>query len=442
MAEREEAKLNELRKRIEATELPLNKADGAILQGMARAKREQEQKRRKRKRGLLMFAAAAVLFLALVTSIRVSPAFASSVASIPGMERFVEMIRYDKGLRSIVENDYVQNIGVSQTKEKVTLTIDGVILDESGINVHYTLTSPKSLEHVTIRRPSIENGGQELPPASIGYGFPHNGESPTVYTDVIEYRFSELVQYDSLDFTLGLEVGLGKEKIGFLVPFEVPEPPNPPIRFDVNQSASIEGQAFTVETVTIHPLQVAVDIKFDSDNSMKILNIEDMRLVDETGEIWSSIANGLTSTGEQGADVTYYLQSNYFETPEELVLKIGKLQAVDQENAAVVVDTESEVLLRSPSDGQLKLDEVSNGLIRFYMEDQADDGHTYDMFGQVTDATGKQINLSAIGMYQDGNREYWEVMLDEDYTGPLAIELTAYPTVIEGDVEIPLKKPQ
>ena len=55
---------------------------------------------------------------------------ANAVASIPGMEKFVDFIRDDKGLASAIENEYYQELNISSEKEGVTLTLDGVLADE------------------------------------------------------------------------------------------------------------------------------------------------------------------------------------------------------------------------------------------------------------------------------------------------------------------------
>ena len=55
------------------------------------------------------------------------------------MDKLVEYIHKDKGLEGIVANNYYQKIDASQTKDDVTLTIDGVILDETGMVISVAL---------------------------------------------------------------------------------------------------------------------------------------------------------------------------------------------------------------------------------------------------------------------------------------------------------------
>src|SRR5690606_12970855 len=108
----------------------------------------------------------------------------------------------------------------------------------------------------------------------------------------------------------------------------------PSLAYSLEQEVQIDGQKFTVDEIVIHPLRTEVTISLNPANSMKILQFEDMRLEDENSEVWGSILNGLTSTWENdGQSTTYLLQSNYFEQPEGLYLRINSVQALSNDEA-------------------------------------------------------------------------------------------------------------
>ncbi|WP_372869290.1 DUF4179 domain-containing protein, partial [Planomicrobium okeanokoites] len=242
MYEKEEQKLTDFKDRLEQIPLPLEAADGAILQGLERAKREKLQTWAKRKRALWSLAAAALLVLALATTIRVSPAFANAVASIPGMEKFVELIQFDKGLEGIFENEYYQPIGESQTVGNATLTIDGVILDESGMNIFYTIESAVEMGDIVIEGPVLENQ-QDVPPSSISYNHPITQEdSPRRYSDILGFTFQDPVKFEDLNFTLELPIILDGNEFDFSIPFTVPENVKPSIVYEMHEEVEVEGQ--------------------------------------------------------------------------------------------------------------------------------------------------------------------------------------------------------
>lgn len=442
MYEQEEKKLMGFKDRLEQVPLPLDAADGAIMQGLQRAQREQAQTRARRKRSLWSLAAAALLILTLVTTIRVSPAFASAVASLPGMEKFVELIQYDKGLSAVFENEYYQPIGESQSVGSTTLTIDGVILDESGMNIFYTIESAVDMEDIIIHTPILENE-QVIPPGSISYNHPITPEdSPKIYSDILGYVFQDSIKFENLDFTLGLIVTLDGNEFDFSVPFTVPENVKTSIVYEIQEEVEVEGQKFTVEEVTIHPLRVGIHLSFDSNNTKKILQFEDIRLEDENGEAWSSIANGISASGEsEDGEIVYYLQSNYFETPKELYLRINRMQAVDNEDSYFLVDTDKNLLLHRPKDGRLELIDSNRSGIEMILHREDERDHTYGIDKKVTDANGKSLDLSSSGISSgyEGKQDISIAINDKGYVNPVRVDLFAYPNYINGDVKIELK---
>ncbi|WP_033541377.1 DUF4179 domain-containing protein [Planococcus sp. CAU13] len=443
MYEKEEQKLTDFKNRLEKIPLPLEAADGAILQGLERAKREKLKTRANRKRTLWSLAAAALIILTLVTSIRVSPAFANAVASIPGMERFVNLIQYDKGLEAVFENDYYQPIGESQTVGNATLTIDGVILDESGMNIFYTIESAVDMDDIIINPLDLENQ-QQIPPGGISW---HQSDfeegSPRIFKDVLSYKFLESIKFESLDFTLPMEFILNGESFNFSIPFTVPENVEPSITYDVQEQVEVEGQKFTVEEVIIHPLRVGIRVSFDPDNTKKILQFEDIRLEDEKGETWVTIMNGTSASGDiADGEIVYYLQSNYFEAPKELYLRINKMQAVDIEDSYFLVDTDKNLLLHSPKDGRLELIKANRtGIEMILRRDDAPD-HTYSLDKNVTDADGEPLDLTSSGISSgyEGKQDISISFKDNGYANPVRVDLFAYPNYINGDVKIELKK--
>jgi hypothetical protein len=443
MFEKEEMKLNGFKERLEQLPLPVDAADGAIFQGLERAKREKMQLRAKRKRTVWSLAAAALLILTLAATIRVSPAFANAVASIPGMEKFVELIQNDKGLRAVFENEYYQPIGESQTIGNTTLTVDGVILDESGMNIFYTIESAVEMEDITILAPVLKNR-QEVPPSSISFNHPISQEdSPKIYKDIMGFTFEKATRFEDLAFTLGLKTEVDGKEFDFSVPFTAPENVKPAITYDMKKEVEIEEQKFTIEDVTVHPLRVGIKVSFDPANTKKILQFEDMRLEDENGEIWSSISNGVSAQGDiDDGEVIYFLQSNYFEKPEELYLRINKIQAVDLDDAYFLVDTDKKALLHRPKDGRLDLVKASRTGFELNMKIDQQQEHPYGIDKKITDADGALMNLqhSGISDSHEGVKTIDIAFEDNGYSNPVKVELFAYPNYINGDVKIELKK--
>ena len=57
-------------------------------------------------------------------------------------------------------------------------------------------------------------------------------------------------------------------------------------------------------------------------------------------ERFGSILSGISGRGVGEFEQIIFLQSNYFEKPKELYLRINKLQALNKDEKTVIIDTE------------------------------------------------------------------------------------------------------
>ena len=436
MYEQEEQSLSKLKNDIEKISLPIEKADEAILSGFMKAKREKNLVKKKQKR-LVGLAIAVIIIISFVTSIRISPTFANALTSIPGMEWMIGFIEQDKGFSAIIENDYYQKVDVSETKGDLTLTIDGVVMDESGMNVFYTLKSTNPLTGGEIKYINLLNK-EEFPEHSRSYNvyFPDNIQNE--FQDMVEYQFVDSFSFDELKFNFEFVTVMDNKEIKFLIPFELKENVKKNITYPIDQVVEVENQKITIEEIIVYPLRIGVKVAVDPTNTKEILGFEDMRLEDENGEVWTSIANGTVNRTLSKHEKMYYLQSNYFEKPKELYLRVNKLMAIDKEDAVVIVDTEANMLVKSPKDGKLKLGETSKAQAEFFMVSDSED--MYTIFDEAVDATGKELSIPSTEFYNHENKKYWNMFFENsEYENPLQMKLTFYPNYIEGDVKLKLK---
>ncbi|PID16175.1 hypothetical protein CSV63_05940 [Sporosarcina sp. P34] len=438
MYETEEARLKQLKEHLDQQSLPLSEADQAICRGMERACREKKQARKRRKRIFGSVAVVALLLLTFITSIRVSPVFAQAVASIPGLEKFVELIAMDKGLDAVIQNDYYQEIGVTQTIDDKTLTVDGVILDETGINIFYTIESKRSLKGLQVDYINLKAEG--IPEGSFSYGNIMGEKEVYTYKDRIDYQFGELYTSEKPSFDLKIAIKLQGEPTLFTVPFTVPGQVKPSEVYTIDKEVDIEGQKFTIEKVTVSPLRVGVKISIDPANTMKILQFEDIRLEDEKGEVWGAIQNGTTAFGREDGNSTLFLQSNYFSKPKKLYLRINKVQALKAEEAFAEVNTETGEWLNQPKDQKIQLLQSNKHHAEFIMKNVDEVEFPFFFLGSAIDAKGVEVEIPTTGKYGDEEATHWDLNFDRtDYTNPLRLELFAYPNYLEGDIKIELK---
>jgi hypothetical protein len=439
MYKKEEEKLLEYKNMYDKISISEASIDDAIMSGFQKAKLEQHKGPRRQYKWLYSFVAAAVLLGGFFTSVRLSPALANYVTVIPGMEKIVDLIRFDKGQLSAIENDYYQEIGLTKEKNGVKMTLDGAITDDTGMVLFYTIHSAKKQGYVTVDNVQLKSQNSEkLPISGASYGSPGLSEGDVTFTGTVEFYFQSPLPVKNLELSLTVN-GETKEEYSF--PFTLEKNMVGKKSYDMNQTVVIEGQKITFLSATIHPLRVALHLKMDPNNTKKILNFDDLRLVDETGETWNKITNGITATPISKEEMILYLQSNYFRQPEELYLALNHLQAIDKDEEWVKVDVVNEKILQQPAGNYLNDVKIAGDYLTFTMVTE-EEFPSY-IFGKILDHNGKEINSNSFltSTRDEKNIKEFGIEIPNllDHKDAVSLEITSYPSWIKGDVKIRLK---
>jgi hypothetical protein len=428
----EEEKLTQWKEAIEEIEIPEARLEEAIMKGFERGKNVHSNKKFPYlKRGIWSVVVAAILLITLVTSIRVSPAFANAVASIPGMEKIVAIIQDNKGLQAAISNEYYQDINVTSEKDGIAVTLEGVIADDSGMVLFYSMK--KSSKNTNTYIENIEFFDQKGNPIewrSIGINYP-GGQGNDSMTSTVEINYKEPLTTDKLMLQFNMMEDGKVEAID--LPFTLEKRVVESKVYTLNETVEIEGQNITVKSITIEPIRVAVHVEMDPKNTKKIFEFKDLRLVDEKGEAWTSIQNGTTAQILSEDEKIIYLQSNYFEEPKGLSLQFNKLMALDKEESYVIVDTEKSEIIKQPSDNLYsKIDVGPDYIIFFYKGDEG-----YHPFSTFIDKNEKEFQSN--GSWTSGTSGEMKLgvqLPEEPFENPLKIPLNFHPRWIEGNVKI------
>ncbi|MBE1556484.1 DUF5643 domain-containing protein [Sporosarcina limicola] len=438
----EEEKLEKWKDEIEKKEVPDIRLEQAIKDGFGRAKNVQSKnKRRYYKRSVWSVVVAAILLLTFVTSIRVSPAFASMIASLPGMEKIVDLIQDDKGISSVVANEYYQELNNSSEIDGVTFTLLGAIADEQEMTIFYSIANTEGEERFRLASLDVLDGeGNRVARDTStipGSDFTSKGNNieQTARTNL---KFEKGVTVN--EFVLKVTLQADKRSIDYEIPFTLAKEKMPTIRYPINETVSIEGQNITIKQIEISPIKVNVHIGLDPANTKKIFRFEDLRLVDDKGETWAIITNGIASSGSLDDDeVIYHLESNYFEQVDGLSLVFNKLMALDKVEAHLLIDTDKRVILEQPADQRYSVLQMKKGYFEFLLK--AEKGYHTGPFNSFIDAEGKEINFTSGGFSrsEDETVEITASFPYESFVNPIKLPLYGYPQWIEGDVKIKIK---
>lgn len=369
--------------------------DDYIENGIQKGKRYKRVKRRT----VISMMSSFALILIFVTSIKVSPAFANTVKTLPGMEAIVKMIEGDRGIEDAVQNDFIQEIDVSETHGDVTLTVDRIIVDQARMILFYSIHTTGDYSFLRLKRPDLLSGdGTELK-VSLSYNDPNEGaqfKQEKKLAGKMDIQFRENVEVPEI---LVLETRLeeaesGTSTIGheldhewhLEIPIDKKWFENTRETIAMDPKIQMKNQTIHLEKLVIDPIRIGLHMKFDEKNTMQLFHFDDIKLVDEKGETWP-LSNGLMRTGSED-DFVLYFQSNYFRKPKELYLTGSSIRAMDKEERNVVIDVKEEKLKKSPEDGRIRLKEVTKegNNLQFHLSvqlDEQDKEKGYQMFSHT-----------------------------------------------------------
>lgn len=422
--------IENLKMELELIEIPKDQLAIARNHGYTIYKNKLNRKRKI----TLHLALTALFLLAFVTSIRVSPAFAQTIAQIPGFAPLVSLITYDKGVKDIVDNDYYEELGIVQQKNNLTLTILGTIADESGMIVFYQLESPDDISKLETKRFRIQQNNKYLP-ASYSWS---PGNKSNIIQNQLEVVSQEPLDYSNPNFELEITF-LDEHETTFEIPFTLTKPIAPSKYFDLNQTVEIDGQKLLVESLKISPLRAEIKVAADPINTMQILNIDHFKLLDEHGEEWGRTSNGIIGFGNfrEGTN-SILIQSNYFREVEKLTIVMDKIEALPKGEDYIEVDFLKQKILKNPLENEVNIQLIGvSSLDVTYPE-----GSSGQLLYNAIDANGDEFHYHTNSMTTGINNAvqssyYFDL---KDAVNPIKIFISSYPNYLNGfaKVEIPM----
>ncbi|MFJ7408535.1 MULTISPECIES: DUF4179 domain-containing protein [unclassified Lysinibacillus] len=325
----------------------------------------KQLKKRTRHKRLLQFAVtAAIIIIALISSIRVSPALAYTMAQIPVLKPLVEMIALDKGIKDIINNEYYEPINVSQTINGKTLTITSVVADESGMIISYKLQSDEDLANITGVSTEVKQQGEQIY-ASVGSSWSAQPEGTFEVENTIEVAASQGMDYSSKNFEIILSLR-ERPEIVFDIPFTLKNDIKASKKYPINKHLTVDGQSFTIHELIISPIRSELKMSIDSSNSKKILNFDDIRIYDEHQEEWGKIRNGYSGFGNyEDKQFSIMLESNYFRIPKSITIEFREIEAIDKADEMVVIDFDKKNIITQTKNINIELEIKDNFEIEY-----------------------------------------------------------------------------
>jgi len=417
---------------LEQIHVPHDQLAKARMESVRRYQKEKP-KRLPIWKGMALTCAFLLIF---VGCIRISPAFASVVSNIPGLSPLVQMITYDKGVADILNNHYYEELGQTQTKNDLSFTLQGVIADETGMILPYKISSPMDLSDSVTEKIELRLNGEAVH-AQVDF---HRYREEKVFQieDNLIVTFFDPINYENAQFELYIQFE-DEKQTEFTFPFALKKGIAKAKIYELNEKMSFEGQNITVKSVSISPIRTGVTIALDPNNEEKIVDFDDIRILDEKGEEWSAIDRGTVATGSVDEGTTYYMQSNYFREPKKLTLSIGKVLIVRKEQDYIDVDFNQNKVVSKPSIPGLQV-KVEKPMVTLNIPTSS---YIKGFNGNATDANDYNVDAESedINSNNDYLTEQIEILNLNGVANPVRLSFITDELYLEGTqkVDIPLK---
>lgn len=395
---------------------------GTVDRARARARRE-----RRGKRLGIPLASLGGVAAAFVVLVNCSTPFAMACRRVPFVRELAQAVAFQPSLKAAFENDYVQPVGQSQTQNGITATVEYLIVDQTSLNVFYTLSWAGETWLDVVPDLLGENG--ETPEGSRGatWGDPAGTEEDY---RLMTFYFDGEALPEKLQLVLEVSDS-GRDKVTnqLAAPTDAPVDSNPwpdeessprspvlaeftfPLTIDpsllgpgrtveVGQWVELDGQRLYLDQLTIDPTRMELTLEADPDNTAELRSL-DCYALDGAGNRY-----GKPSITYGGGEAIQ-LESCYFSENQDLTLYIEEAQWLDKDRTSFTLDLttgEADWLPENLTDVTIERRE-GNVYLSFRNDDQAVtfDGYYYDPEGG--EHTWGSMSMSSIDEDGDGRNE-------------------------------------
>lgn len=424
--------------------------EGTVKKALKRGKNSQK----KRRAFIISAGSFAACFGAFILLVNLSVPFARACGNVPLLRELAKAVAWSPSLSAAVENDYVQPMGMTQTENGVTVTVEYIIVDMKQLNVYFTLDSreyPQLEADCQISLPG-EQGGYST--SSGDFNTP-NGQLRSARVDFVESDLPE-----ALELTVQVYAGQGSEepaepstaRAGEEDPFAAPSGKEPdylveftfPLEFDPTFTAkgevipvdavfTLDGRTVSITEAEAYPTHMRLNFHTDPANDAWLTGLT-FYMEDETGHQFQPNRNGLLSSGMTGGsdDSTVWLDSPYFSRSRRLTLHITGAEWLDKEAPRVRLDLAEGTAENLPANIRfLTAEKLSGGWIVSFLAPFREENLMYSLFSHTFwDEEGQEY-----GIFWESSRYGYDDPATGEYTGSDAVFTTEFPLPgLDGDV--------
>ena len=410
----------------------------------------REKKHRKVMRFVKPAGSIAAVFACFVLSVNFITPVAQACSKIPVLKDLAAAVDFSGSLSRAVENNYVQPIGLSQTKNGIKADIDYVIVDRKQVNIFYRLEYEtggeigKDIErNENTQLAALVEIGTDMPPHSITWSGGPDEEEGQLRSITIDFTDSDVPETIPLVlkakerdtqtwnyseenlavFTFTLEISPYYTAQGRTI--------------ELNEELDILGQNFTLTTLDISPTHLQLNVESREANNMWLKSLSFyVENIGKAGDSTLETINGISALGSKDTpEVTAFRKESpwFFDTDNlKIVITGARLAEKDMDGLEIkVTGPDAGVISGRLPDG-VRLEEISRQKhadgkpdveISFKTVKGIDGGRTseiYEVFErEYIDGKGRKIYMDTYAGTGD----------DTEFTNTLILENYAYDTV-------------
>jgi len=441
----------------------LERTPESLAYTVERALKRENALRKKRRIFGIPAGSLVACFVGFVLLVNLFPPFAYACGGVPLLRDLAKAVAWSPSLSAAVEHEYVQPIGLSQTQNGITATIEYLIVDQKQVNIFYTLEgdygdlSGRKVTFSPDQHCAVSYGGAPTPPGTIqditldyvdadvpeGFSVTISVASmdhlaDEVPTHSVEEEMLNPSEEDDLEylaeFTFDLKFDPTFTAVGEVIP--------------VNQTVELDDQTITVTEVCVYPTHVRINVEDHQDNTAWLRGLE-FYLENERGMKFEPISNGITATGGDGTDSygSFRLESSYFARSRHLTLHITGSEWLEKDRETVYLNLADVTAEFLPEGVAFKSAEkhINGWLLEFRAKEREKD-HTHQLFYMTfLDAAGEEHDMrsrSSFDDYEDDSYEYFieQLPLPDYQENEVWIKPTYSHTTVETvPITIPIK---
>ena len=422
----------------------LDMAVPAELEGVWDRASAREKKHRTVMRFVKPAASIAAVFACFVLSVNFITPVAQACSKIPVLKDLAAAVDFSGSLSRAVENNYVQTIGLSQTKNGIKADIDYVIVDQKQVNIFYRLEyetegeAGKDMEkNEDTQLAALIEIGKNMPPHGISWGGPDEEEgklrSVTIdFTDSdVPERIPLVLKAKERDTETWNYAAENLAVFTFILEID-PYYTAQGRTIKLNEELDILGQNFTLTSVDIYPTHLQLNVKSDEANTMWLKSLSFyVEVIGAGKDSKLESINGISALGSKDTPevIAFRKESPWFYNTDNLKIFItgARLAEKDMEGIKIKVTEHGAGIVSGRLPDGVRLEKISRYKhadgkptveIRFKTVKGSDGGSTseiYEVFErEYLDGEEREGYMETYAGTGDSN-EFTSTLILEDY---------------------------